>query len=129
MTDTGLPVQAAIYHIRVKGILDPKWSDWFEGFVMTSRDNGETLLSGPVMDQAALYGVLGKIHNLGLPLLLVVQAGCPCSKKNCPRRGKCQECAAYHGAKGKLPYCFRAKTRWDKQCEVFTKSKMKEKMQ
>jgi len=120
MTDTGLPVQTQIYHIRVKGILDPKWADWFEGFVMTSKDNGETLLSGPVVDQAALYGVLGKIHNLGLPLLLVAQVGCPCSKKNCARRGRCQECAAYHGAKEKLPYCLRTKNRWDKQCTALT---------
>jgi hypothetical protein len=104
-----------IYHIRVKGSLDAKWADWFEGFVMTSRDDGQTLLSGAVVDQAALHGVLAKIHGLGLPLLLVARTGCPCSKKNCPRRGQCRECASYHGSKGKLPYCFRAGTRWDKR--------------
>jgi hypothetical protein len=109
-----------IYHIRVKGNLDEKWADWFEGFVMTSRGNSETLLTGTVMDQAALHGVLGKIHSLGLPLLLVVQTECPCSKQNCPRRGQCRECAAYHGDKGKLPYCFRARTKWDKRCAVLT---------
>jgi hypothetical protein len=112
-----------IYHIRVKGNLDEKWTDWFEGFVMTSRGNGETLLTGAVVDQAALQGVLGKIHSLGLPLLLVVQAECPCSKKSCPRRGQCRECAAYHGANGRLPYCFRTRTRWDKRCAVFTKTR------
>jgi hypothetical protein len=112
-----------LYHIRVKGNLDEKWAEWFEGFVMTSRDGGETLLCGAVVDQAALHGVLGKIHNLGLPLLLVAQAECPCSKKSCPRRGQCRECAAYHGTSGKLPYCFRPKTRWDKQCSVFAKAK------
>jgi hypothetical protein len=112
-----------IYHIRVKGNLDEKWADWFEGFVMASRDNGETLLSGAVMDQAALHGVLARIHSLGLPLLLVARTGCPCSKKNCPRRGQCRECVAYHGAKGKLPYCFRARTRWDKQCTGLTEAK------
>ncbi len=57
-----------IYHIRVKGNLDEKWADWFEGFVMTSRDGGETLLCGAVVDQAALHGVLGKICGLGLSL-------------------------------------------------------------
>jgi hypothetical protein len=92
-----------IYHIRVKGNLDAKWADWFEGFVMASRGNGETLLSGAVVDQAALHGVLAKIHSLGLPLLLVAQTGCPCSKRKCPRRGQCHECAAYHAANGKLP--------------------------
>jgi hypothetical protein len=110
-----------IYHIRVKGNLDEKWADWFEGFVMDARSNGETLLSGPVVDQAALHGVLGRIHSLGLPLLLVVQTGCPCPSKNCPRHGQCRECAAHHGDNGKLPFCFRERTRWDKQCTVFAK--------
>jgi hypothetical protein len=104
------------YHIRVKGHLDKKWADWFEGFVMTSRGDDETLLSGAVMDQAALHGVLDKIHGLGLPLQLVAQVECPCKSKNCSRYGGCQACAAYHSAKGELPYCFRVRTRWDKQC-------------
>jgi hypothetical protein len=112
-----------IYHIRVQGNLDEKWADWFEGLVMASRDNGETLLSGAVVDQAALHGVLAKIHSLGLPLLLVARTGCPCSSKNCPRRGQCHECAAYHGDKGKLPYCFRTKTGWDRQCTALTGTK------
>lgn len=112
-----------IYHIRVKGGLDEKWADWFEGFVMASRDTGETLLSGAVQDQAALHGALAKIHSLGLPLLLVARTDCPCSKANCPRRGLCSECVAFHGSKGKLPYCFRAKTRWDKQCIALTEQK------
>jgi hypothetical protein len=105
----------SIYHIRVKGNLDQKWADWFEGFVITSRDSGETLMSGIVADQAALHGVLGKIRGLDLPLLLVVRTECPCSKTNCSRHGQCGECAAYHGEKGKLPYCFRTRTRWDKR--------------
>lgn len=112
-----------IYHIRVKGNLDEKWAEWFEGFVMASRDNGETLLSGAVVDQAALHGVLANIHSLGLPLLLVAQTGCPCSSKKCPRRGQFHECAAYHAANGRLPYCSRAKTGWDKQCNAFTGAK------
>jgi hypothetical protein len=123
MTDERAFAQENIYHIRVKGNLDEKWAEWFEGFVMASRDNGETLLSGAVVDQAALHGVLAKIHSLGLPLLLVAQTGCPCSSKKCPRRGRCHECAAYHGTNGKLPYCFRAKTGWDKQCTALTGAK------
>jgi len=109
-------VKENIYHIRVQGALDEKWADWFEGFVMVPRDNGETLLSGPVADQAALHGALSKIHNLGLPLLLVARTGCPCSKTNCPKHGRCGECAAYHAGEGKLPYCFRTRGRWEKQC-------------
>jgi len=108
--------QEKIYHIRVKGNLDEKWADWFEGFVMASGCNSEMVITGAVVDQAALQGVLAKIHSLGLPLLLVAQTGCPCPSKNCPRHGKCGECAANYGDKGKGPYCFRAKTRWDKRC-------------
>ncbi len=62
------------YEIRVKGILDEKWSDWFDGFSITQQHLGnETLLTGPVADQAALYGLLSKIRDLGLPLLSVQQ--------------------------------------------------------
>jgi hypothetical protein len=111
-----------IYHIRVAGELDEKWADWFEGFVMASRENGETLLSGAVVDQAALHGVLDRIHSLGLPLLLVVQTDCPCSKKNCPRRGQCRECAAYHAAKKGLPFCLRPRNKWDKRCAALTQA-------
>jgi hypothetical protein len=59
------------YQIRVKGNLDQKWSDWFDGFTITLQANGATLLTGPVVDQAALHGLLGKIRDLGLPLLSV----------------------------------------------------------
>ena len=116
MTDRQTPGTRPFYHLRVQGTLDPKWADWFDGFVMVCRDNGQTLLTGPVVDQAALHGVLAKIRDLGLPLLLAVQTDCPCPKGNCPRRGQCQACAAYHGAKGKLPYCFRQKSKFDKRC-------------
>lgn len=104
------------YHIRVKGHLDDKWADWFDGFVMASRGDGETLLSGAVVDQAALHGVLNKIHSLGLALLLVVQHECPCTSKNCSKRGRCQDCAAYHALEGGLPNCIKVRSRWDKQC-------------
>jgi len=63
--------KSSIYHIRVKGILDEKWSDWFDGFTITPQADDETLLVGPVPDQSALHGLLTKIRDLGLPLLLV----------------------------------------------------------
>ena len=108
-----------IYQIRVKGTLDAKWADWFEGFVMAPRGNGETQLTGAVVDQAALQGVLAKIHSLSLPLLLVAQTGCPCPSKNCARHGQCHDCAAHYGNNGKQPFCFREKTRWDKRRAAF----------
>ena len=110
-----------IYHIRVQGNLDEKWADWFEGLVMASGGNGETLLTGAMADQAALQGVLGKIHSLGLPLLLVAQTGCPCPSKNCPRHGQCRECAVHYAANGGQPFCFREKTRWSKRCAALMK--------
>ena len=61
-----------IYQIRIKGHLGREWADWFEGLTITALDNGETLLTGPVVDQAALHGVLRKVRDLGIPLLSVV---------------------------------------------------------
>lgn len=58
-----------LYQIRVKGHLDQHWSNWLEGLTMTHLENGETLLSGYLADQAALYGVLYKLQNLGVPLV------------------------------------------------------------
>jgi hypothetical protein len=58
-----------VYHIRVKGHLDLYWAEWFDGLTITHEANGQTLLSGPVVDQAALYGLLLKMHNLNLTLL------------------------------------------------------------
>lgn len=63
--------EPGLYEIRIKGHLDDKWASWFEGFSITRADNGETLLRGPVSDQAALHGVLRKVRDLGLPLLSV----------------------------------------------------------
>ena len=63
--------EQAVYQIRVKGNLDRKWSDWFDAFTIVAQTNDETLLTGPVADQAALHGLLSKIRDLGLPLLLV----------------------------------------------------------
>lgn len=123
MTDERGFGQEGIYHIRVKGSLDERSADWFEGFVVASRAGGETLLTGPIADQAALHGVLDKIHGLSLSLLLVAQIDCPCSKKRCPRHGHCGECAAYHGAQGKLPFCSRERTRWERRWAALTKAR------
>ena len=60
-----------VYQIRVNGQLDPKWSDWFDGFAIIAQANNETLLTGLIADQAALHGVLAKLRDLGLPILLV----------------------------------------------------------
>ena len=62
-------VQLEVYQIIVKGHLDGEWSDWFDGMTITLVDSGETILSGPVVDQTALHGLLIKIRDLGLPLL------------------------------------------------------------
>ncbi len=57
--------------IRIRGHLEKRWANWFEGLTLTLEDNGETLLAGPVADQAALHGHLRKIRDLGLPLVAV----------------------------------------------------------
>jgi len=61
------------YEIRIKGHLDNRWAVWFEGLTITLEDNGETLLTGPVVDQAALHGLLRKVRDLAMPLLSVTR--------------------------------------------------------
>jgi hypothetical protein len=63
--------QPMICQIRVKGHLGHQWTDWFEGLTITLEDDGETLLTGPVVDDAALHGLLKKVRDLGMPLLSV----------------------------------------------------------
>jgi hypothetical protein len=60
-----------VYQIRVKGHLGRQWTDWFEGLAITPEEGGDTLLTGPVIDQSALHGILKKVRDLGMPLLSV----------------------------------------------------------
>ena len=84
MTDGREFDEQAIYQIRVQGDLDQTWSDWFDGFTLAPQTDGATLLTGPVADQAALHGLLGKIRDLTLPLLSITRLE---SKAGQPARG------------------------------------------
>jgi hypothetical protein len=72
-TDLGQPM---IYQIRIKGHLDPQWTDWFEGLSISLEEEGDTLLTGPVIDQSALHGLLKKVRDLGMTLVSVNQVQC-----------------------------------------------------
>ena len=67
--------EQAVYEIRVRGLLDESWSGWLDGLTIEPQLQGETLLAGPVRDQAALHGLLGKIRDLGLLLVSVKRMG------------------------------------------------------
>jgi hypothetical protein len=67
------PGEPMVYQIRIHGHLDSQWKDWFEGLALTQEDNGDTLLTGPVVDQAALHGLLKKVRDLAIPLLSVIR--------------------------------------------------------
>ena len=61
------------YQIRIEGHLGHEWADWFDGLAIMLEDNGETLLTGPVLDQAALHGLLRKVRDVGMPLVSVMR--------------------------------------------------------
>ena len=72
-TSTEAHDEVGLYEIRIKGHLDARWAAWFDGLTITLEENGATLLTGTVVDQAALHGVLRKVRDLGLPLVSVLQ--------------------------------------------------------
>jgi hypothetical protein len=63
--------KSMVYQIRIKGYLGQQWMEWFDGLTITLEENGNTLLAGTVIDQAALHGILKKVRDLGMPLLSV----------------------------------------------------------
>jgi hypothetical protein len=65
------PCQPMFYQVRLEGHLSFEWTDWFGGMTLVLEENGDTLLTGPVIDQAALHGLLKKVRNLGIPLVSV----------------------------------------------------------
>jgi hypothetical protein len=67
------PSQLMVYQIRIKGHLDPQWTDWFDGLTITLEENGATLLTGPVVDQAALHSLLRKVRDMGMPLISAIR--------------------------------------------------------
>jgi hypothetical protein len=77
MRDTASPPdryeEPTLYEIRIQGHLDDRWIDWFDGLSFTHDSDGTTILAGPVVDQAALHGVLKKVRNLALPLVSVIR--------------------------------------------------------
>lgn len=72
LSSTHPAASPVVYQIRVQGHLGQQWSDWFDGLTITHEENGQTFLTGPVVDQSALYGLLKKVRDLGLPLVAVL---------------------------------------------------------
>jgi hypothetical protein len=73
-TDQG---ELMVYQIRIKGHLGPRWTEWFGDVTITLEDNGETLLTCSVVDQAALHGLLRKVRDLGMPLISAIRVEPP----------------------------------------------------
>lgn len=84
------------YTIRVRGHLDARWSEWFEGLTITHTAEGDTLLTGPVADQSALHGILARIRDLGLPLLAVSRTEQTSTKEHRARRRDADERGSLH---------------------------------
>jgi hypothetical protein len=72
-TDDRTPTTAPEYEIRVAGRLAPRWSAWFDGLAVTTEADGTTAIRGPVVDQAALHGLLQKLRDVGIPLVSLTQ--------------------------------------------------------
>lgn len=67
------PSQSMVYQIKIEGHLGQQWTDWFDGLTITLEDDGDTVLTGPLIDQAALHGLLKKVRDLGTPLVSVIR--------------------------------------------------------
>ncbi len=80
--------EPGLYEIRLKGHLGRQWTDWFDGLTITLEEDGDTLLTGPVIDQAALHGLLKKVRDLGMPLVSVSPVE-PGPSTTLPIRGLC----------------------------------------
>lgn len=80
--------QPLVYQIRLKGHLGSQWTDWFEGLTLTLEEGGDTLMTGPVVDQSALHGLLKKVRDLGMPLVSVVQLQVLDAHQNDLKKGK-----------------------------------------
>ena len=118
------PAKRARYHIRVEGMLDPDWSDWLDRFALSTRGDGLTLLTGEILDQSALHGILARLHGLGLKLQLVALVDCPCTSTRCEHRLSCQVCARHESARDALPACMRVRSKWEKQvCKIVSNNK------
>ena len=92
-SQVGRPDGPPQYEIRLQGRLDPRWAAWFDGMTLSAADDGTTALRGPVVDQAALHGVLQRVRDLGLPLISVTrlhpnQPNTPTASPRQPRRTK-----------------------------------------
>ena len=79
---------AECYHIRVKGHLDPSWSAWLDDLTITNEANGDAVIAGPIVDQAALHGVLIKVSDLGLTLLAINPVAAGDGNDDRPVRGE-----------------------------------------
>ena len=75
--------KAIVYQIKVKGQLDRRWADWFDGMTVTSAQDGNTLLTGPAQDQAALLGLIRKVRDVGVPLISVQPVESGRTEDNC----------------------------------------------
>jgi len=82
------PSQTVSYQIRLNGHLSSQWTDWFEDLTISLEENGDTLLTGPVADQAALHGLLKRVRDLGLPLVSVVQVQLDETHSHCSKKEK-----------------------------------------
>ncbi len=85
-TATGRPHDRSWYEIRLQGRLDARWSVWFDGLTLTAGADGTTTIRGPVVDQAALHGLLQRLRDLGLPLISVAQVEPDPASLPTPRR-------------------------------------------